>query len=89
MKDKDLLDVLTVTGWAMWLRYVKHNNIKKDEHGNWPEYDVHGFMVVLDITEEDVTAVEKSTEQLELPFENTQEPKIHGIQPGQPDNEAH
>jgi len=88
MKDKDLLDVLTVTGWAMWLRYTKQNNIKKDENGNWPEYDVNGFMLVLDIGEDDIKAVDEAAKQLELPLEPKQDTKIHGLQPGQPDNEA-
>ncbi len=80
MKDKDLLDVLTVTGWAMWLRYIKQNNIKKDANGDWPEYDVNGFMMVLDINEDDVAVVDEAVHQLDLPS-GTQDTTVHGLKP--------
>lgn len=50
MNNKQIQEMLTVSQWGMWLRYVKKNNVK-NEGGLWPNYEFHEFYTSLDLKE--------------------------------------
>jgi len=80
MNNKEIQEMLTVSQWAMWLRYVKKNNVK-NEGGRWSDYEFHEFYTSLTHPEVEGEAISegRSSAKGSEPVVPCDVPEGHGI----------